>query len=224
MIDQLMRDIPTGQLARALGTDEATTSQAVQAALPALLGGLAANTQSRDGAQSLLQALGQHQDGLADEMAIDRVDTTDGEKILGHVFGGNTDGVVNQLGGLGGAQTSDLVRRLLPILAPIVMSWLAKQVTGAARGGGATRGDGAGGPAPAPTSTGVQPDGPLGQGRPEAAPRTTDPGRPDDQGVDMTSVLQDVLGSALGGASGRTSRGGGSILGDVLGGLLGGRR
>ncbi|SOC51743.1 DUF937 domain-containing protein [Ornithinimicrobium cerasi] len=224
MIDQLMRDIPTGQLAQALGTDEATTRQAVQAALPALLGGLAANTQSQEGAQSLLQALGQHQDGLADDIALDRVDTADGEKILGHVFGGNTDGVVNQLGGLGGAQTSSLVRKLLPILAPIVLSWLAKQVTGAGAGRGAGGAATPSGPSSAPSSGGVQPDGPLGQGRPEAAPRSA----PEEQGqggLDMTSVLQDVLGSALGGATGQTPRGGGGgILGDVLGGLLGGRR
>ncbi|WP_237565727.1 DUF937 domain-containing protein [Ornithinimicrobium cerasi] len=217
MIDQLMRDIPTGQLAQALGADEATTTQAVRAALPALLGGLAANTQSRDGAQSLLQALGQHQDGLADDVAIDRVDVNDGEKILGHVFGNNTDGVVNQLGGLSGAQTSSLVRKLLPILAPIVLSWLAKQVTGAgARGGAAAT------PPSRGTTGDTQPDGPLGQGRPQAAP--ADQG---DQGVDMTSVLQDVLGSALGGATGQAPRGGsggGGILGDVLGGILGGRR
>lgn len=213
MFDQLMRAIPTDQIAQQLGEDPATTRQAVQAALPALLGGLTANAQSRGGAESLLEALGQHQDGLADDMALDRVDTNDGEKIVGHVFGGNTDNIVNQLGGLGGGATGGLVRRLLPILAPIVLSWLAKQVTGAGSRGGA----------PAPRGGGEisQPGGALGQG--EAAPRAdvTQQGG----GVDMTSVLQDVLGSALGGATGQRSQAGsGSILGDVLGGLLGGRR
>lgn len=43
MIDQLMNAIPTKQLADAVGEDEATTRQAVQAALPALLGGLSVN-------------------------------------------------------------------------------------------------------------------------------------------------------------------------------------
>lgn len=217
MIDQLMRAIPTDQIARSLGTDEATAAQAVQAALPALLGGLAANSQSDDGARSLLEALGQHEDGLADQVTLDAVDTADGEKIVGHVFGGGTDGVVNQLGGLGGAQTSDLVRRLLPILAPIVLSWLAKQMTGAGAGrAGTTSAD-----RTAPSGGSVtQPDGPLGQGRPESAPAPAD-----GPGPDGTSILRDILGSALGGATGRTAgTGGGSILGDVLGGLLGGRR
>lgn len=198
MIDQLMRSIPIDQLSTALGEDEATTGRAVQAALPALLGGLASNSQNPDGAASLLGALDKHQDGLSDNFSLDRVDTNDGEKILGHVFGDNTDGVVNQLGGIGGGQMGPLVRKLLPILAPLVLSWLAKQVGGA---GGAGRG-------------GLQPDGPRGGA-----------GRDGAGGADMTSVLQDVLGSALGGATGQSpTSGGGGVLGDVLGGILGGRR
>lgn len=210
MFDQLLKAIPTDRIAHELGEDPTATRQAVQASLPALLGGLTSNAQNRDGAQSLLDALGQHQDGLSDDVALDRIDTHDGEKILGHVFGGNTDTVVNQLGGLGGGQSSGLVRKLLPILAPIVLSWLAKQVTGAGQGGPASTG-GRGGQF-------QQPDGPLGQGRAEQ----TSAGQ---GGLDMTSVLQDVLGSALGGATGqRPQAGSGNILSDVLGGLLGGRR
>lgn len=200
MIDQLMRSIPIDQLAQSLGSDPATTSQAVKAALPALLGGLAANTQNADGAQSLLSALSKHDNGLADNLALDSVDTGDGEKILGHVFGGNTDGVVNQLGGLGGPQTGALVRKLLPLLAPIVLSWLAKQMKGA----------------------GAAPQGGSG-----GALTPQDQAAPSGGGLDMTSILQDVLGSALGGATGQGGRAGagsGNILGDVLGGLLGGKR
>ena len=209
MIDQLMNAIPTRQLAEAVGEDEATTRQAVQAALPALLGGLSANAQDTQGARSLLDALGQHQDGLADDVRLDAVDTRDGEKIVGHVFGGNTDAVVNQLGGLGGAQTSGLVRKLLPILAPIVLSWLAKQV------GGATGGQ-------------VGPDR-RGQDQPDSALPGQAPSSsaaPGTSAADPTSVLQDILGSALGGATGRQPQPGtgGGILGDVLGSILGGRR
>lgn len=68
-----------------------------------------------------------------------QVDTQDGEKIVGHVFGGQQDQVANRLpgtanlGGVGG----DLVRKLLPILAPIVMSYLAKKVLGGGQDSGA---------------------------------------------------------------------------------------
>lgn len=224
MIDQLMRSIPTDQIAQSIGEDPDATRQAVQASLPALLGGLAGNAESRDGAQSLLDALGQHQDGLADGASLDQIDVQDGEKILGHVFGGNTDSVVNQLGGMSGSQTSSIVRKLLPILAPIVLSWLAKQVGGAMQGGGA------GGQVRQPGSTQQpgterQPDGPLGQGRTEQVESAPREQAPEAGGTDLTSVLQDVLGSALGGATGRqTQSSGGGILGDVLGSILGGRR
>ncbi|MFX0537317.1 DUF937 domain-containing protein [Ornithinimicrobium sp. Y1847] len=196
MIDQLMRSLPIEQLSAALGTDDATTRQAVQAALPALLGGLHKNSEDQSGAQSLLEALGQHHDGLDDGVNLDRVDTNDGEKILGHVFGNNTDGVVNQLGGMGGGQLGPIVRRLLPILAPIVLSWLARQVTGA----GQQRGGGAQTQQPSGGSTN-QPGGALGNGPAEQQSRQAD-NRADQQqggGLDMTSILQEVLGSALGG-------------------------
>ena len=48
------------------------------------------------------------------------------------MFGDNEDQVVNQLGGLGGGG-GDLFKKLLPLLAPLVMGFLAKQFTN--RGG-----------------------------------------------------------------------------------------
>lgn len=240
-----MRAIPTDQLAQRVGAGEDETRQAVRTALPALLAGLGANAQQPQGAASLLDALGQHQDDLADNPRVDAVDEQDGEKIVNHVFGGQTDDVAQQLGGLGGAQTSSLVRKLLPILAPIVLSWLAKQVTGRAGGslGGAGGTSGGrttdmGGAGRADTRSGGTADGPFGRmdddrdapvdvdlpqgGRADAGAGQAPGGR----GGDLTSVLQDVLGGALGGATGggrQQSSGGGSILGDVLGGILGRR-
>ena len=75
------------------------------------------------------------------------MDTADGEKIVSHVFGGQQDQVASQLAGtaqLGGVG-GDLVRKLLPILAPIVMSYLANKVLGGrgqSSGAGGTTGPG----------------------------------------------------------------------------------
>ncbi|WP_426948660.1 DUF937 domain-containing protein [Ornithinimicrobium sp. W1679] len=243
MLEDLMRAIPTDQLAQRVGASEDETREAVRTALPALVAGLGANAQQPQGAASLLDALGQHQDDLADDPRVDAVDEQDGEKIVSHVFGGRTDDVAQQLGGLGGPQTSALVRRLLPILAPIVLSWLAKQVSGRAGGGlgdggGGRTTDMGGGRSGGSVGGGAgTTDGPFGRmdGERDAPvdvdlPRgdrdgTADAQRPGGQGGDLTSVLQDVLGGALGGAAGRgqQSQGGGSILGDVLGGILGRR-
>ena len=98
-IDELVSQIPIGQVASQLGVDEAQAEQAVRYALPALVSGMAANAGDPAGAASLNEALGQHIDDAADGgVDIGQVDTTDGEKIVHHVFGDNEGAVVNQLG------------------------------------------------------------------------------------------------------------------------------
>ena len=138
-INNLLSQIPMDQLAQQLGVDEQTAEQATRQALPALLGGMQANAQDPAGAVSLADALGQHDDNLLEGgVNVGQVDTADGDKIVGNVFGDNREQVVNQLGGLGGSGGSgggsNLIAQLLPILAPIVMSYLAKQFSN--RGGG----------------------------------------------------------------------------------------
>ena len=51
------------QLSQQIGADEATTSQAVQTALPMLISGLARNASQPNGAAALTNALGDHADG-----------------------------------------------------------------------------------------------------------------------------------------------------------------
>lgn len=137
--DDILGQIPLAQLASQLGVDEKTAQHAVRQALPALLGGMQANAKDEGGAASLAEAIGQHDSGLLDGgVDLDQVDTGDGAKIVRHVFGGNTDQVVNQLGSVGD-MGKGLVQKLLPILAPIVMAYLAKKFGG---GGQQDSGDG----------------------------------------------------------------------------------
>jgi hypothetical protein len=144
IVDELLTQIPMGQLAGRLGVDEQTAEQATRQALPALLTGMHANAQNPDGARSLQEAIGQHDnDLLAGGVDVNQVDTADGDKIVQHVFGPARGQVVDQLGGIGGAGGSDLISKLLPMLAPIVMSYLARRVTGS--GGGTLPPPGTGG-------------------------------------------------------------------------------
>lgn len=137
-VDEIMQQIPLGQLAGQLGTDEQTAGAAAQQAIPALLSGLHANAQDPAGAASLEGALGNHSPGLIDGgVDLNQVNPDDGQKIVGNIFGGHSDGVAQTLGGsLGGGDQSDLMRRLLPLLAPVVMSYLAKQMGGGGGAGG----------------------------------------------------------------------------------------
>jgi hypothetical protein len=198
-IHDLLDQIPVDQIAALLGTDTASAQAAVETAVPTLLAGLQNNAQAPDGAASLESALAQHQDGLTDGgVDATQVDTADGEKIVSHVFGGQQDQVASQLAGtanLGGAG-GDLVRRLLPILAPIIMSYLAKKILGGQQGGGQTS------PLPGEAGAGGTGDGGAGAG-----------------GIDLGSILGGILGGAAGG--GGQGQGG---LGDILGGILGGGR
>jgi hypothetical protein len=191
-IDDLMAQIPIDQLAGQLGVSEAEAEEAVRAALPALVGGMQANAQDPSGAASLQRALGQHDGSLLDGgIDLGQVDTDDGAKIVHNIFGDNEDAVVNQLGGLGGLG-GGLISKLLPMLAPLLMSFLGKSFGG----GGSDQ------PAAPAGSSGTS-----GMGPGDAAPATDDGGG--------GGGLGDLLGGVLGG-------GGLGGLGDVLGGLLGG--
>ena len=128
--DEILADIPLAQLAAQLGVDEATAEAATRQAIPALLGGLQANAEDPAGAASLAGALGDHPSDLVDGgVNLDEVDTDDGEKIVGNIFGPNTGQVAQTLGDNLGQQ-SGLIQKLLPILAPIVLAYISKRLTG----------------------------------------------------------------------------------------------
>ena len=132
-IDELLKEIPIGDLAGRLGISEADAQKAVRQALPALVGGMAANAQDPAGAASLEKALGQHDGSLLEGgINLDQVDTADGEKIVKNVFGDNEEAVVSQLGGLFGGEGGGggMMASLLPMLAPLLMSFLGKSFGG----------------------------------------------------------------------------------------------
>jgi hypothetical protein len=141
-VDDILSNIPLNDLATRLGVDEGTAEQATRQALPALLGGIQANTDDPGGAASFASAVRQHDNDLVEGgVNLDSVDENDGERIVGHVFGDQRGQVVQQLGSTGGASTTqDLMAKLLPLLAPIVMSYLAKRLSGGAAAGGAQSG------------------------------------------------------------------------------------
>ncbi|GAB2457348.1 DUF937 domain-containing protein [Comamonas humi] len=144
LVDELMSQLqgaPLQQIAQGLGTDTAQAQSAVSAALPMMLGALGNNTQSSQGADALFGALqrdhtgggGLDLGGLLGAVlgggaaqAAPQGAQGDSAGILGHIFGGQQDQASGQLGqatGLG-----DNAGKLLAMLAPIVMSFLAQRV------------------------------------------------------------------------------------------------
>lgn len=128
----LLDKIPVRDLANRLGTDEETASEALVAALPALLARLQDNASSQQGAASLASALQQHNNDLArgSQVNLSQVDTQDGNNILRHVFGDQRQDVTRQLAGNTNKASSGLLDSLLPMLAPIAMSFISNQLLG----------------------------------------------------------------------------------------------
>jgi hypothetical protein len=116
------------QISQQLGTDDGTTSNAIQAALPMILGGLANNSASDEGANSLLGALDRNHDGsILDDLGgfLGNFSSGSGAGILGHIFGGQQGAVEQGISQASGLDMSK-VGPLLMMLAPIVMGALGR--------------------------------------------------------------------------------------------------
>lgn len=123
-IDDILKALPIDQIAAKLGVDPDTAKAAVEQGGDAILTGLQRNAETPEGSAAIEAALSRHAaDGPVD---IDSIDTADGEKILGHVFGGDEQQVAQRL--TDSPQTAGIdFGTLLPALAPLVMGLLAKK-------------------------------------------------------------------------------------------------
>ena len=129
---------------RSAGLSPDQTTSALSALVPALAAGLHRNASQPGGLDALLGAItsGNHERYVDDPAALGRQETIDdGNGILGHILG-NKD-ASRALAAQTAAQTglgADVLKKLLPIAATLVMGSLAKQRTGqanvAAAGGG----------------------------------------------------------------------------------------
>ncbi|MBD8696886.1 DUF937 domain-containing protein [Stenotrophomonas sp. CFBP 13718] len=144
LLQQLQQGPALQQVSKTLGVDSNQASQAIQSALPLLMGALGNNASNPQGAQSLLNALqrdhstvsaaapGAASGGLDLGGLLGAVlgggggQATNGAGILGHVFGGQTPQAAQLLGQKTGLD-SGRSNQLLALLAPIVMSYLAQR-------------------------------------------------------------------------------------------------
>lgn len=198
-LDKLFKQIPIDDVSTKLRRKPEVALAGVAAALPALIEGLRANAQDPAGAESLLKAL-QSKDPSVVKGKIDlgSIDVKDGKKIVKNVYGRSASKVANRLGAASGTGTSTM-KKLLPILAPIVLAFLASKVLGGKSESKAK---------PKASDGNILGDilgGVLGGG----------------SGGGLGDILGGMFGG--GGASASSKSGGGlDGLGDLLGGLLGG--
>lgn len=177
-LDDLYARIPTSQIASNLGADEAEVDSAVRTLVPVLLTGLQHGSQDPERAGKIESAANtQAARGLLDAGG-GQVAEGDGHEAVATLFGGNdTDQVAAALA-KGGAGNGELLKKLLPVLLPIVLAYVGKQLD--SRGGGEQ------------TTKAQQPGGSLG----EILGGILGKGSGD---TSLGGILGDILGGLLGG-------------------------
>jgi hypothetical protein len=122
------------QISQRLGIDQAAAQQAVQAAVPMVVGGMAGAAQEPDGARAVQAAVDTHaaSGGMLGQLA----DASGAGGLLGQLLGQHKPAVqqgVQQASGLDGAQA----QQLIAMLGPIVMRAIAqRQPSGQQQAGG----------------------------------------------------------------------------------------
>jgi len=191
-----------GAIGSQFGLDDAQTAAAVQELAPVIAAGLRRNmAQSPENVVSLVQALqnGNHSQYLDNPETLQFGNiANDGNAILGHIFGSKdvSREVAMRAAGSSGIG-STIMKKLLPVIASMVIGSLTKKMTGGAS-------------APAPRRGGGGLGDILGQ--------VLGGGRSGGGG------LGDILGQVLGGGRRRQQPRSGGGLEDILGEMLGGGR
>ena len=130
LMDSMSDDSTVDALAEKAGTTKKQTSSLLSIALPLLIQYMTQNASSQSGALSLANALMQHTDTSSMMQQFSNADSEDGNAIISHIFGADSDNVVGSLAqqtGMGNEQ----VISVLGNMAPGMMSGLSAAATSA---------------------------------------------------------------------------------------------
>ena len=140
IMDMLQQSGGIGTMAKELGVNESVAQAGAAALLPAILGGFKKTTQAQpsglDGLGGLLGQLGGG--GLLDSvLGTQPTPVEKGNDVLGQIFGSKE---VSRTVAAGAEQqtgiSSDLLKKMLPVVAMMVAGYMAKESTGRAGNGG----------------------------------------------------------------------------------------
>jgi hypothetical protein len=202
-LDDLFNQIPVADIANKLGADQGEVNQAIQTLVPTLLGTLHENVAAEDIDSTQLEStvVAEGQTDLLDGgVVVDQIDESQGNQMVASLFGGNdTNQVASALSGAG-APGGDLIKRLLPMLAPIVLAYVGRQFSQRNQAG-----------------TGAQAQAAPGGGMGDLLGSILGGGAPAGGAAAGNNPLGSILGGVLGGGQG-------GALGNILGGLLRGGR
>lgn len=131
------------KLASRFGLERERASSAISALVPALAAGVQRNVSSPGGLESVVSALssGRHTRYIDDpDTLTDEATTADGNKILGHLFGSKeTSRQVAAAASKQSGVDASVLKKMLPVVAAMVMGSMAKRTQIAGEGAGDSR-------------------------------------------------------------------------------------
>lgn len=126
LLSQLLSTSVVNSVASNTGSSKKDVTSVLASALPSLLSGALAQNNSTQTSSGFLSALTSH--GQKEESTLlDKLDLTDGGKIVAHLLGANTNQQVENTAKETGV-SSDLVSKIISAAAPVLMAYLGKQV------------------------------------------------------------------------------------------------
>lgn len=131
ILSSILNSGQADKISQKTGLDQNQLSQVIAAGLPMILGGMAKNTSTQQGADSLNNALDQHATSpvLNDpEAATSDAAVQDGGNILSHVFGSNNTAAADKVSQKTGIDSATTMK-VLAMLAPLVMAYMARKKT-----------------------------------------------------------------------------------------------
>lgn len=128
LLGSVMSAKSTDGISKAAGVSGEQTRGVLSTALPLLLGGALSQSTGSGTASGFANALTQHAaDNTSDVGAfMSGVDMKDGEKIVNHLLGSNSNSIISQIAKESGVKKSD-VKKVLAAAAPLLMSLLGKE-------------------------------------------------------------------------------------------------
>ena len=128
LLTSMLSEEAIKNIAKVTGLSTSQVRRIVPLAVPMLLRYLTNNASSKEGADSLLGALKDHNDDRTIAEQLLKSDEADGEKILGHIFGSGSNSVIGKLAKMTGL-TADQTKIVLAVLAPVILSSLYSALT-----------------------------------------------------------------------------------------------
>jgi hypothetical protein len=134
LMGMLVQSGALNNIAGQTGESPSATQAAVQALLPTLIGAVARNASSEQGASSLMDVLDSDHDGSAlDDIvglvggAMAGTKTGNGAGIISHLLNGNQHASVTNVVSQQSGVSSSSAATIMQILAPVVMNYIGQQ-------------------------------------------------------------------------------------------------